>query len=697
MQTLLDQSRLNELVTMLPGRARDQERLHHLHNLLEVRQFFISHPVVHALIQKCSQAQQIAALQVIAIGQGPIVFRLPEHLPNPLELLQRLLTQLVAVDEAYDSIGGLVGYHTTFLRLLQGETPPIPMKFFHPYGEDISLPTTRVRHLVKLGLENLPHMAEIYPVGGAGDRLSLRDERTGEPLPAALLEFGGHTLLEGLIEDLQAREALYAKLHGRQVVTPIVLMTSAEKNNDDHIHCVCESQKWFGRPRESFFIVTQCSVPMITSGGIWAMQAPLQLRMKPGGHGALWKLMEDQGAFDWLASQGRRAALLRQINNPIAGLDYGLLAFCGAGFSGSKAFGFSACHRVVGAAEGMDVLFERRTDGKYQYGISSVEYTDFAKYGIEDVPKESSGKYSQFPSNTNILFVDLQAVREIIRSYPTPGVLINLKHTTTYLDACGAQHEDFAGRLESSVQNVADHLTLISETSVEQPQQLSLPTYVTFGERSKTISVTKKQYVSGGSLLETPEGCYLDRLRQLRELLVDHCQFSCPAIPSEESYLLDGPTFHCHILPSLGPLYSIMSQKLRGGSLALRSELQLLLAELDVQELQVKGSLLVRAGRAGRVCLRDIRVENRGIDWDGENRFWQERIVRHEALEIDVADGGEFVAESMTFRGAHRIIVPTGMRVVATGKGIRREPIQGPTWSWDYRFSSDDQIVLAMR
>ena len=46
-------------------------------------------------------------------------------------------------------------------------------------------------------------MGEIYPLGGAGDRLGLVDEVTGESLPVAMLPYCGRTLLEGLIRDLQ--------------------------------------------------------------------------------------------------------------------------------------------------------------------------------------------------------------------------------------------------------------------------------------------------------------------------------------------------------------------------------------------------------------------------------------------------------------------------------------------------------------
>ena len=82
--------------------------------------------------------------------------------------------------------------------------------------------------------------------------------------------------------------------------------------------------------------------------------------MKPGGHGVIWKLMIDDGVFTWLEEQGRSAALVRQISNPLAGTDTTLLALAGAGFPRRRAFGFASCDRVVGAAEGVHVLARQR-------------------------------------------------------------------------------------------------------------------------------------------------------------------------------------------------------------------------------------------------------------------------------------------------------------------------------------------------
>lgn len=49
--------------------------------------------------------------------------------------------------------------------------------------------------------------------------------------------------------------------------------------------------------------------------------------------------------------------------------------------------GFASCNRRLGATEGINVLMEKRNlDGKWAYGLSCIEYTEFDKYGITDEP-----------------------------------------------------------------------------------------------------------------------------------------------------------------------------------------------------------------------------------------------------------------------------------------------------------------------
>ena len=54
--------------------------------------------------------------------------------------------------------------------------------------------------------------------------------------------------------------------------------------------------------------------------------------------------------------------------------------------------GFASCERKLGATEGINVLIEKKTlDGKWAYGLSCIEYTEFDKFGITNGPFSPKG------------------------------------------------------------------------------------------------------------------------------------------------------------------------------------------------------------------------------------------------------------------------------------------------------------------
>ena len=256
--------------------------------------------------------------------------------------VQQLASTLKRVEIFYNSIGGLLGYHRKCLQImLEGSSQQIPapnmtaaseeVTFHMPQGPNLAGPNGRqlAAESAAAGLEALPHMAEIYPLGGtltnlypqapsngmlrlqcsrsvsvlcrtallllpfwtspacslrlhsacllllhahthwlnssdvlhvscglmgagAGDRLGLKCEQTGEGLPVAVLPYCGKPLLESLIRDVQAREYLYYKLHGVQQMTPIAIMTSDAKDNHRRVTEFINRCDWFGRGKESF-------------------------------------------------------------------------------------------------------------------------------------------------------------------------------------------------------------------------------------------------------------------------------------------------------------------------------------------------------------------------------------------------------------------------------------------------------------
>ena len=443
---------IQSLADQLAECSSVKEKLEVLSNYSPVKSYLEQNSLLASFLVKTLPEHELVIKSILAAGQGEQLFKTFSE-----DKISLLLEQLSPVEKFYTSIGGIVGYQARMLELLASKAASKSLKstYHPPEGIDISKETPEVRKAIVNGIKMLPVMAEIYPLGGAADRLRLYDETTGLPLPAARLPFLGKTLLEGLMTDLQSREYLHYKVDGNQITTPVAIMTSEEKNNHRHILDICEEASWFGRSAESFKFFCQPMVPTINREGKWHLQGPMQLLLKPGGHGVIWRLAREEGVFDWFFAQGRKKALVRQVNNPVANTDYGLIAFTGTGCAEDKRFGFASCPRQVKASEGINVLIETPHSQGYKYTLTNIEYCDFKKFGIVDQPEKPGSPYSKFPSNTNILFVDLEAILDAISRCPIPGILVNLKNLS-YRTETGHKKEEEVARLESTMQNIAD-------------------------------------------------------------------------------------------------------------------------------------------------------------------------------------------------------------------------------------------------
>jgi hypothetical protein len=713
---------LESLVKKLLVSSNNSEKIFILDQSLDVKIFLDKNPLLKRLLNNCSEEEEIVIKSVLAIGEGPIVFHLLEKLDTLEKELQKFVASLWEVEKFYNTIGGIVGYHYIFTKLLLEKTKlkeanytPSNCLYTKPIGVDITSPNEKVNQAIKWGLENLPLAAEIYPVGGAGDRLNLIDDETGVPLPVAQLPFKGFSLLNGLIQDLQAREWLFYKLYGKQTLTPIIMMTSHEKANHTKIYNLCVSNQWFGRPSSLFFFIIQPLVPVITEEGHWVMNDVLKVCLKPGGHGVIWKLTQDQGGFKWLSKHQRNKALVRQINNPIAGTDYGLLALYGIGSHENKAFGFASCPRQLFTAEGVNVLVECKNSKGYEYCISNIEYTDFLQKGIYDIPETPESNYSQFPANTNILFADLKTLEKIVTKCPIPGMLINLKPLGLMQNSKKDHKTNIkAGRVESIMQNISDCILDKYPCRLASNEYSKLSTFLTYNERRKTISVTKRFYEQNKPLIETPPGCFFELLQNYHDLLKNYCKINLPEMCSEKAYLEHGPPFIFFFHPTLGPLYSIIGKKIHKGNLIMGAEMQLDIAEMEMKNLFLDGSLIVHANspfgiknpegtihyseQCGKCELLNVKIINKGIDRKAPNCYWKNQIFRHEKMEIVLHGNAEFFAENITFQGNFEIEVPNGIRCMAYDKNGKlhydMQNINTPTWMWKYRFGERDTIEV---
>lgn len=699
---------LEEIGEKLANHLSYQDKLLIVDGYPQVKLFFSSHPLLTSHFSDLPLEKIFVLKVAVLLGQAHIFDQL-EEVDDLKMRLNLLLGELWQVEYFYKQLGGLVGYQKMIVKLMiehqTGVTPDVKVAYEPPETIDLSQDSKEVRKAVITAIKHLDHFAESYPIGGAGDRLGLRDER-GNGLPAAKLKFLGRTLLEGMIRDLAAREYLFFGLYRRQIDTPVLLMTSREKDNHNYVRLICNQQNWFGRKKSEFFFITQPLVPACDVSGRWIVSAPLKLLGKPNGHGALLHLAKQKGGYDWIRAKERDYIFFRQVNNPVAGIDNGLLAFIGMGYLQKKEFGFAACERRDGAKEGMNVIKKMVQGPLSKVALSNIEYCDLKSEDL--LAQKGDGK--SFPANTNMLFMKLDSLQKAVTKCPFPGLLINYKP----IEVAGRTIE--VARLESTMQNIADAFEEFNDQPIEKKEQSDLKAYITINRRRKTISAIKKSFHSLEEWLETPEACYYDLLINAKELLENYLHFQVPPIPSPADFLANGPSFLFFYHPALGPLYQIIAQKIRKGSMAPWAECNLEIADVDIENLHLDGSLtvttmnvmghfndkgeLIYSNRTGKCTLHNVQVKNRGLVREMRPKFWKNRWKRDEECLIELEENAEFIAKNITFSASHHIRVPKNERWEAVQKEdgsikLIKTALHKEEPFWKYRVDGNYNIILS--
>ncbi len=609
---------------------------------------------------------------LITIGQAHVF----ESLPS-IEDFRNLLIELIQVEQDYSSYGGILGYQKNVIETLNDTLQVTNTRIEPPRGIDLTMINPDVDNYIHGGIAHLDKIAEVYVLGGVADRLSYKENHNGPNLPAAMLPLMGNTLLSLLIRDVEAREYLYQKLFGKKIITPIVMMTSNDQKNHDCIFEFCEKNNWFNRPKSSFYFIKQPLVPAFDKEGKWALENVSKLLLKPGGHGEIWHLAYQKKILSILSLQSIETLLFRQVNNPVASSDYGILAFIGYGALRKKKFGFLSCKRKLHTKEGVNVFLKNGS----KEGVASIEYCHFEKYGIEDA-RESENQYSKYPSNTNILFVDIKRLIEIFDAKTPYQPIANFKSHTVF-NGKQKTKSDIA-RLETLAQDIASEL------------QDKNQTFITYYQRQKTISTTKQ--LSSDNQLETPVSCLYDIAKNHEELLSIHSKLQIPKLATRSDFEKNGPNFLFDFHPALGPIYSIIGQKIQGGSIYFGAELYLEVVDVFIRDLKLKGSLRICGHESGICSLDNVTIQNASYQIPLSPNFWQSCIKREESCHIILHEGSMLMAKDISIEGEFFLEVMPFEKVTLEQFGseikISREKkcLNSPFWT--YHFESEKQIQI---
>jgi len=431
-------------------------------------------------------------------------------------------------------------------------------------------------------------------------------------------------------------------------------MTSYEKDNHQKMLIFLDENHYFGRSKESFIIEPQPLVPLISEKKEFVFSEKMTLMMKPFGHGALWPLLLTHHFFEHFKKLGKTKAFIRQVNNPIAGIDDGLMRFLSHCLQKKVFWGFATCEKKVGSEEGM--IVEKKE--KDQLRIVNIEYTDFQKEGIQEKGVDGSD-ISIYPANTNLLFVDLNYMQLVIQEHPFAKMILNMK---TEIVVNGEKYK--AGRLELLMQGLADYLN--------KEQVL-----VTKNYREKTIAPTKRLKPKDGSYSDTPLAAYY-LFQKNYHFLLEECGFKIPQLRAFESYIQKDMPLHIDLHASLGPMFSAICKKIANGSMKLFSELQLQLSDARIDQMDLDGSFVVIAtdpfgkknlekniyysNNTGRLIMENVKIENKGIDRQAQNIFWKNEIYRKESFKIILQGSAEAVIQNCTIKGNLEVVIPDGQR-----------------------------------
>ena len=631
-----------------------------------VKSFFNTHKKWYDFLQKMEEKQKFYLLSLIYLQQDEIFQKDPHSWPK--EKLKMLLEKLEEIDTFYASIGGIIGYHNTFMQLIKNHSQKDAETTLSP-ATVFSMPhnVAEVKEKAIIGLKHLAETAFILVAGGAGDRLNLHDPFSQKPLPAAFLSFAGKTLLEWLIEEIQALENYYLQTYHKTCLCPIVLLTSEEKDNHQKICDFLKEKNNFSRPLDSFSLCQQPTVPLISEKGRWAFTEDFTLLCKPGGHGALWKAMLDNQGFAFLKKQQRKYALIRQLNNPVGSCDYNLLSLLGYGITEKKKFGFLSCPRRPLSATGSLVLKQRKTNQGYFYNHANIEYCDLVKNNILD-ESEKNSNFSKYPANTNTLFIDISEVEEKIRINPLLSMSINLKNTYVF-----DNKEYKVGRPEMLMQNLADTFAVSSEEDINKVAQKKLATFILCNEQRKTLKPIK-HLLQKDKILETPESCLYAFMENYYEILSQ--TNTLPPLDTYENTLKQGLPYYIYLSSFLGPLFSQIASKIQETTLQPLSELFLHLSHIECKKMQLQGSLVIQdqSSHTAKCYLRNLHITNAGLSSLSLSDIWQSTYKRKESLEIILEKDSEFIAENMHFTGNIQLYVPSKHRMIIEGDNKNWKP-----------------------
>lgn len=517
------------------------------------------------------------------------------------------LEQVYEQDQNYP--GGLSTYRENARRLLEaskrGDNPFDGYKVSVPEGIQLDVESLTFAEKEKIGFENIEKMGVILVAGGLGERLGYDGIKVGIPLDLVT----GDVYLQKYVKEILALQRKAERRLGRKVRIPFAIMTSDDTH--DRTVALLEANGHFGMEEGQITLMKSGTVPAIQNNdGDFVLEKDEQgrdtykLLSKPHGHGDVHMMMHKHGvAKRWLESGITHSLFIQDTNGQVF-----RAALAGLGVSLENDFDFNFLTVSRKAGEKAGAIAQLTKDGQTKVG--NVEYNQLSAV-LEggDVADPDTGD-SPYPGNTNVFIVKNEVYdRALDETSGVLGEFVNPKYAdqekTKFLSPT---------RLETMMQDIAFYFggmgARVGFTNILDKFYVFSPVKnnpkdgaanAAKGNNADSMATGEASYYRGGRLMLRIAGM---------DVRVN------PSLGSDGKPLLRmsrGVPYDDGAKVSLSPDFASttfeVASKVHGGRISDDSTLVVEGENVVLDNLDLDGSLIIRAGPESSVTLRDVTVK----------------------------------------------------------------------------------------
>mmetsp|Transcript_106203 Transcript_106203/g.307382 ORF Transcript_106203/g.307382 Transcript_106203/m.307382 type:complete len:464 (-) Transcript_106203:1068-2459(-) len=432
---------------------------------------------------------------------------------------------------------------------------------------------------------------------------------------------------------------------------PLVIMTSGD--TDAPTRALLEQENNYGLSDSQVNIVMQDKVPALSDslGRLTVNKKDRwNIETKPHGHGDVHHLLHRSGLAEQWSSSGKKWAFFFQDTNPL--VIHALLPMLGVSVDRDYDMNSLCVPRRGGEAAGAITTLTRENGESLTINVEYNQLDPMLRESPDfkdgDVDDPATG-YSAFPGNVNNLLVKIPSYAAVLAG-PDQGVVdefVNPKYKddtrTTFKKPT---------RLECMMQDLPLLLTkqLGSEAKVGFT---TMQRWLTFSPAKNDPGAGADSAAKGSppgspssaeadfysaylSILGAASGASIERAEPVSKLGIPVTLM--PAIVLEPSFALTSEE---------------VGEKFKGGKISSRSTLVVEGAGVEIEDLELDGALVIKAGPGVMLSVKGLKVQNEGWAFtddpdapEEEIRIRGYRVTKGETMEIVVTEPGSYTVDS---------------------------------------------------